>query len=78
MMVESLLQQDFFRKLMELFRICEDIENVEGLHMIYRIVKGISKYRYFLTLSICSSLCWLILIFFFPAFNSLTQQSSNF
>lgn len=43
MMVESVLQQDFFQKLMELFRICEDLENLEGLHMIYRIVKGISK-----------------------------------
>ncbi|KAK4742744.1 hypothetical protein SAY87_000745 [Trapa incisa] len=33
--------QDFFRKLMELFRVCEDLENLEGLHMIYRIIKGI-------------------------------------
>ncbi|KAK4803026.1 hypothetical protein SAY86_001229 [Trapa natans] len=33
--------QDFFQKLMELFRVCEDLENLEGLHMIYRIVKGI-------------------------------------
>ncbi|XP_030974009.1 serine/threonine-protein phosphatase 4 regulatory subunit 3-like isoform X2 [Quercus lobata] len=33
--------QEFFRKLMDLFRICEELENVDGLHMIYKIVKGI-------------------------------------
>ncbi|KAG8636530.1 serine/threonine-protein phosphatase 4 regulatory subunit 3 isoform X2 [Manihot esculenta] len=33
--------QGFFRKLMDLFRICEDLENIDGLHMIYKIVKGI-------------------------------------
>ncbi|KAB1213860.1 Serine/threonine-protein phosphatase 4 regulatory subunit 3 [Morella rubra] len=33
--------QEFFRKLIDLFRICEDLENVDGLHMIYKIVKGI-------------------------------------
>ncbi|XP_043811146.1 serine/threonine-protein phosphatase 4 regulatory subunit 3 isoform X3 [Manihot esculenta] len=33
--------QDFFRKLMDLFRICEDLENLDGLHMIFKIVKGI-------------------------------------
>lgn len=32
--------QDFFRKLMDLFKICEDLENVDGLHMIFKIVKG--------------------------------------
>lgn len=37
------MQQEFFRKLMDLFKICEDIENLDGLHMIYKIVKGISK-----------------------------------
>ncbi|XP_076944350.1 uncharacterized protein LOC143614952 [Bidens hawaiensis] len=31
----------FFRKLMDLFKVCEDLENKEGLHMIYKIVKGI-------------------------------------
>lgn len=39
-------QQEFFRKLMGLFRICEDLENVDGLHMIYKIVRGISKYSF--------------------------------
>ncbi|XVF28229.1 hypothetical protein REPUB_Repub15cG0011500 [Reevesia pubescens] len=33
--------QDFFQKLMELFRICEDLENMDSLHMIFKIVKGI-------------------------------------
>ncbi|KAL6990056.1 hypothetical protein U1Q18_015805 [Sarracenia purpurea var. burkii] len=33
--------QDFFRKLMDLFRICEDLENVDSLHTIFKIVKGI-------------------------------------
>ncbi|KAM1171480.1 hypothetical protein ACFX2G_022194 [Malus domestica] len=33
--------QEFFRKLMGLFRICEDLENVDSLHMIYKIVRGI-------------------------------------
>ncbi|XP_022723135.1 serine/threonine-protein phosphatase 4 regulatory subunit 3-like isoform X2 [Durio zibethinus] len=32
---------DFFQKLMELFRICEDLENIDGLHVIFKIVKGI-------------------------------------
>ncbi|RDY00208.1 Serine/threonine-protein phosphatase 4 regulatory subunit 3, partial [Mucuna pruriens] len=33
--------QEFFRKLMEVFRMCEDLENMDGLHMIFKIVKGI-------------------------------------
>ncbi|XP_035548315.1 serine/threonine-protein phosphatase 4 regulatory subunit 3-like isoform X4 [Juglans regia] len=33
--------QEFFRKLMDLFIVCEDLENIDGLHMIYKIVKGI-------------------------------------
>ncbi|XP_031738345.1 serine/threonine-protein phosphatase 4 regulatory subunit 3 isoform X2 [Cucumis sativus] len=33
--------QDFFRKLMNLFRVCEDLENTDGLHMIFKIVRGI-------------------------------------
>jgi len=28
---------------MDLFRICEDLEDLDSLHMIYKIVKGISK-----------------------------------
>ncbi|KAL8244483.1 hypothetical protein R6Q59_010741 [Mikania micrantha] len=33
--------QKFFRKLMHLFSVCEDLENYDGLHIIYKIVKGI-------------------------------------
>ncbi|KAH6808627.1 binding protein [Perilla frutescens var. frutescens] len=33
--------QDFFRKLMELFRVCEDLENIDGLHLVFKIVRGI-------------------------------------
>ncbi|XAR57016.1 hypothetical protein NMG60_11025014 [Bertholletia excelsa] len=33
--------QDFFLKLMDLFRICEDLENIDGLHMIFKIIRGI-------------------------------------
>ncbi|KAJ7980348.1 serine/threonine-protein phosphatase 4 regulatory subunit 3-like [Quillaja saponaria] len=33
--------QDFFRKLMEVFRVCEDLENMDGLHMVFKIVRGI-------------------------------------
>ncbi|KNA15844.1 hypothetical protein SOVF_094540 [Spinacia oleracea] len=32
---------EFFRKLMNLFRISEDLENLDSLHIIYKIVKGI-------------------------------------
>ncbi|XVE65535.1 hypothetical protein DITRI_Ditri08aG0007400 [Diplodiscus trichospermus] len=33
--------QDFFQKLMEIFRVCEDFENMDGLHMIFKLIKGI-------------------------------------
>ncbi|KAF9674254.1 hypothetical protein SADUNF_Sadunf10G0108300 [Salix dunnii] len=33
--------QDFLPKLMDVFRICEDLENIDGLHMIFKIVRGI-------------------------------------
>ncbi|KAG8370504.1 hypothetical protein BUALT_Bualt14G0123700 [Buddleja alternifolia] len=33
--------QFFFRKLVELFRVCEDLENIDDLHLIFRIVRGI-------------------------------------
>ncbi|XP_004487777.1 uncharacterized protein [Cicer arietinum] len=36
-----LTDQDFFRMLVEVFRVCEDLENMDGLHMIFKIVKGI-------------------------------------
>ncbi|KAI3687169.1 hypothetical protein L1987_80862 [Smallanthus sonchifolius] len=33
--------QKFFRKLMDLFSVCEDLENYDGLHIVYKIVRGI-------------------------------------
>ncbi|GAB2294281.1 hypothetical protein Dimus_028493 [Dionaea muscipula] len=33
--------QQFFRKMMDLFWICEDLENIDSLHMLYKIIKGI-------------------------------------
>ncbi|KAL0457478.1 UNVERIFIED_CONTAM: Serine/threonine-protein phosphatase 4 regulatory subunit [Sesamum latifolium] len=33
--------QVFLRKLMELFRVCEDLENLDGLQLIFKIVRGI-------------------------------------
>ncbi|KAK7329535.1 hypothetical protein VNO77_23705 [Canavalia gladiata] len=36
-----LSDKDFFRKLIEVFRVCEDLENMDGLHMIFKIIKGI-------------------------------------
>ncbi|XP_051129989.1 uncharacterized protein LOC127250646 isoform X2 [Andrographis paniculata] len=32
--------QDLLRKLMELFRICEDLDNLDGLHLLFKIVRG--------------------------------------
>nr|XP_034604319.1 serine/threonine-protein phosphatase 4 regulatory subunit 3B-like isoform X3 [Setaria viridis] len=32
---------DFFPKLVDLFRMCEGSRNMDGLHMIFRLVKGI-------------------------------------
>ncbi|TKY72520.1 Serine/threonine-protein phosphatase 4 regulatory subunit 3 [Spatholobus suberectus] len=41
-LVELILSdQEFFRKLMEVFGVCEDLENMDGLHMIFKIIKGI-------------------------------------
>ncbi|XP_024373621.1 uncharacterized protein [Physcomitrium patens] len=33
--------KNYIRKLVEIFRTCEDLENVEGLHLMFKIVKGI-------------------------------------
>ncbi|XP_068609642.1 serine/threonine-protein phosphatase 4 regulatory subunit 3 [Brachionichthys hirsutus] len=37
----ALENEGYIRKLLELFRVCEDLENREGLHHMYEIVKGI-------------------------------------
>ncbi|KAM0954428.1 putative armadillo-like helical, PH-like domain superfamily protein [Dioscorea sansibarensis] len=41
--VSELILQDpeFFPKLLDLFNMCEDLENVDDLHMIFRLAKGI-------------------------------------
>lgn len=58
------MQQDFFKKLMDIFHICEDLENLDGLHMIYKIVRGISQYLFWFYLLLLPAiiLCRLILI----------------
>jgi hypothetical protein len=33
----------YIRKLMEIFRICEERGNTEGLRMMFKVVKGLSK-----------------------------------
>ncbi|TVU21016.1 hypothetical protein EJB05_30625 [Eragrostis curvula] len=33
--------RDFFPKLVDIFRMCEDIEDTDDLHMIFKLVKGI-------------------------------------
>lgn len=33
--------EGYIRKLLDLFHVCEDLENREGLHHIYEIIKGI-------------------------------------
>uniref|UniRef100_A0A8C1YLJ6 Serine/threonine-protein phosphatase 4 regulatory subunit 3 n=1 Tax=Cyprinus carpio TaxID=7962 RepID=A0A8C1YLJ6_CYPCA len=37
----ALENEGYIRKLLELFRVCEDLENREGLHHLYDIIKGI-------------------------------------
>ncbi|XP_020521251.1 serine/threonine-protein phosphatase 4 regulatory subunit 3 isoform X1 [Amborella trichopoda] len=41
--VAELIAQDrtFVPKLTDLFRVCEDLENVDGLRLMYKVVKGI-------------------------------------
>ncbi|KAG2597411.1 hypothetical protein PVAP13_5KG256100 [Panicum virgatum] len=38
--------RDFFPKLVDMFRMCEDLENLDDLHMIFKLVKGISALEY--------------------------------
>lgn len=55
------LQQAFFRKLMEVFRMCEDLENIDGLHMIFKIVKGIGQYSFLHNFDLDPYFCQLCL-----------------
>ncbi|CAM6107221.1 unnamed protein product [Calypogeia fissa] len=36
-----LREPNYIRKIIDLFKVCEDLENLEGLHMMFKIVKGI-------------------------------------
>lgn len=56
-----ILQQEFFRKLMEVFRMCEDLENIDGLHMIFKIVKGIGQYSFLHNFDLDPYFCQLCL-----------------
>lgn len=37
----ALENEGYIKKLLELFHVCEDLENIEGLHHLYEIIKGI-------------------------------------
>ncbi|KAF3779741.1 Serine/threonine-protein phosphatase 4 regulatory subunit 3 [Nymphaea thermarum] len=40
---ELILQdKDFLWKLVDLFRMCEDLDNIEELHLIFKLIKGIN------------------------------------
>lgn len=49
----SCVQQNYIRKLVQLFRTCEDLENLEGLRLMFKIVKGISELLYLLV-TVCN------------------------
>lgn len=58
-------QQDFFKKLMDTFHICEDLENLDGLHMIYKIVRGISQYSFLVLFTTTANYYFMFLIVIF-------------
>ncbi|KAM9810193.1 serine/threonine-protein phosphatase 4 regulatory subunit 3B isoform 1-T1 [Syngnathus typhle] len=37
----ALMSEDYLKKLLGLFRVCEDLDNREGLHHLYEIVRGV-------------------------------------
>uniref|UniRef100_A0A8C5RM58 SMEK homolog 1 n=1 Tax=Laticauda laticaudata TaxID=8630 RepID=A0A8C5RM58_LATLA len=37
----ALENEGYIKKLLEIFHVCEDLENTEGLHHLYEIIKGI-------------------------------------
>jgi protein phosphatase-4 regulatory subunit 3 len=43
--IATLIARDqmYIRKLMEIFQICEERGNTEGLRMMFKVVKGLSK-----------------------------------
>nr|CAB3266391.1 serine/threonine-protein phosphatase 4 regulatory subunit 3A [Phallusia mammillata] len=40
-LVRAIEESDYIPKLLSLFRTCEDLENTDGLHRLYEIMKGI-------------------------------------
>ena len=40
------VQQCYIRKLVQLFRTCEELKNLEGLRLMFKIVKGISEFQH--------------------------------
>uniref|UniRef100_A0A8C4TIQ8 Serine/threonine-protein phosphatase 4 regulatory subunit 3 n=1 Tax=Erpetoichthys calabaricus TaxID=27687 RepID=A0A8C4TIQ8_ERPCA len=37
----ALMHEGYIKKLLQLFKVCEDLENTEGLHHLYEIIRGI-------------------------------------
>ncbi|GAB1302259.1 Serine/threonine-protein phosphatase 4 regulatory subunit 3A [Apodemus speciosus] len=40
-LAQALENEGYVKKLLELYHVCEDLENIEGLHHLYEIIKGI-------------------------------------
>ena len=37
----ALMSEGYIKKLLQLFRTCEDLDNREGLHHLYEIIRGV-------------------------------------
>ncbi|XP_041108969.1 serine/threonine-protein phosphatase 4 regulatory subunit 3 isoform X3 [Polyodon spathula] len=37
----ALMNEAYIKKLLQLFQVCEDLENTEGLHHLYEIIRGV-------------------------------------
>ncbi|MGH0132106.1 UNVERIFIED_CONTAM: hypothetical protein FKN15_018200 [Acipenser sinensis] len=37
----ALMNEGYIKKLLQLFQVCEDLENTEGLHHLYEIIRGV-------------------------------------
>lgn len=67
------MQEDFIRKLMSLFRICEDLEDMDSLHIFFKIVKGISEYYWFLVQDV-SNITNCPMVYAFLQFSSIALR----
>ena len=38
-----MLKKGYLRQLLDLFATCEDLDDREGLHMMYRLVRGLAR-----------------------------------